>query len=346
MSAKPRYQPLLDAAPDLLSRTDFTGHHSGVSWLRLPLPFDLAHINLWLLGDGETIVDCGFNGPETRGFLSALWQNQKPANIFITHFHPDHLGLAGWFQAETNAQVIMTAREYELANALCNPDWMQSMIGTHQSFYGAAGADDDMSALLLGRSRLYAKVVSPLPQINRFIADSEEIKLGGRQWQMIEGNGHSPEHACLYNKEDEIFIAGDIVLSDITPNISLFPRDGYDTDPVADYLSCLERIKHNVSNDALVLPSHGVAFFGLHDRIDALTKHHHSRGARIVDILSDSGASSAVEVMHRLFAHRNLGDGDIAFALGETLSHLVWLVNKGDLIYSQDDSGVRHFSTR
>ena len=40
----------------------------GVFWLRLPLPFALNHINLWLLqdGDGWTLVDCGYGSEHSR----------------------------------------------------------------------------------------------------------------------------------------------------------------------------------------------------------------------------------------------------------------------------------------
>ena len=37
----------------------------GVHWVRMPLPFQLDHINLWLIDDydGWTLIDTGINTP-------------------------------------------------------------------------------------------------------------------------------------------------------------------------------------------------------------------------------------------------------------------------------------------
>src|SRR5262247_310933 len=69
----------------------------GVRWLSMPLPFQLDHINLWLLGDGDgyTVVDTGIGDPQTRG----LWEkilDRKVGRVILTHYHPDHAGNADW----------------------------------------------------------------------------------------------------------------------------------------------------------------------------------------------------------------------------------------------------------
>ena len=93
----------------------------GVHWLRMPLPFALEPINLWLLadGDGWTIVDCGFGTDETRALWQKIFAEQldgKPvARVVVTHFHPDHCGLAAWLAEYWGAPVHMTEPEFAAA---------------------------------------------------------------------------------------------------------------------------------------------------------------------------------------------------------------------------------------
>src|ERR1051325_1263023 len=98
----------------------------GIYWLRMPLPFQLNHINLWLVedGDGWTIVDTGINTPETRALWEKIFTDKlggKPVKrVIATHLHPDHVGLAGWLCSRWGAQLWMTLGEYMSAIAARN----------------------------------------------------------------------------------------------------------------------------------------------------------------------------------------------------------------------------------
>ena len=36
-----------------------------------------------------------------------------------------------------------------------------------------------------------------LPDSYRRMVDGEALTIGGREWRVVVGSGHSPEHACL-----------------------------------------------------------------------------------------------------------------------------------------------------
>ncbi len=323
-------RPFLDHTP---ADGSLTRLMDGIEWLRLPLPFALNHVNIWLLGDGNDVaaVDAGFPLPENRQAWQAALSTRVLSDIFITHCHPDHLGLGGWLSAQFPATpVYITAREEKLARALCDDATLASWLPVHVSAYQAAGLDDARMQAMFKRMGGYKLVVAPLPAAFRTIKDSDSVTLGGRNWTVIEGFGHSPEHASLYCAADDIFIAGDMVLPYISPNISLSPRDSVDADPLAGYLDSLARIKAQVPDTALVLPSHGVPFHGLHARIDTLTVHHHERCAEIADILRQQ-ALSGVELMEKLFSKRAFDPNTLFFALGETMAHVRYMQQRGEI---------------
>jgi glyoxylase-like metal-dependent hydrolase (beta-lactamase superfamily II) len=163
-------------------------------------------------------------------------------------------------------------------------------------------------------------MVPGIPEAITTVEPGQSVTLGGRDWKIVGGYGHCPEHACLYDAGRKVFISGDIVLPSISPNISLYP--GGTGDPVGAYLQSLDDIEKQVPDDVMVLPSHGVPFTGLHKRLGELRQHHARRFERLREVLSP-GPRTAFETMTGLFAHRALAPGDIFFALGETLSHLM-----------------------
>jgi len=97
----------------------------GVFWLRMPLPYALDHINLWLLrdGDGWTIVDCGLNTDATRALweqlFGSLLADAPVRRVIVTHYHPDHFGLAGWLTRRFDVELWMTEGEFLTAHAVC-----------------------------------------------------------------------------------------------------------------------------------------------------------------------------------------------------------------------------------
>ena len=96
----------------------------GVLWVRMPLPYALDHVNLWLLedGDGWTLVDTGHGDEATR----SAWEALAPAllggrpirRVIATHHHPDHLGLSGWMAKRWGAELWCTRTEWLYARAL------------------------------------------------------------------------------------------------------------------------------------------------------------------------------------------------------------------------------------
>ncbi len=315
----------------------------GFYWLRFPLPFELNHINLWLTEgkNGWSIIDTGFNSEPSVAYWEKIFDEnlggKTVENIFITHFHPDHFGLAGYLAGKTGVIPKMTAGEHDIMRSITDaPEELESV---YRPFYAEAGVPPETIEELLLRRFNYRKIVSKPPAKIDIVKIGDTVTLGDRAWKIIGGYGHCPEHACLYNAEDKLFIAGDIVLPDISPNISFFP--GSSADPVDDYLKSLENIRAVIPDDVTVFPSHGVPFKGLHRRIGELEQHHQRRFTRLREVMS-AGPMSGFEIMKGLFAHRALKTGDLFFALGETLAHIMYDM-KRNRIQRESSAGVTQY---
>jgi len=177
-----------------------------------------------------------------------------------------------------------------------------------------------------------------VPQTFRRIGDGAEFEIGGRLWRVIIGEGHAPEHACLYCAEAGVLIAGDQILPRITPNIGVWATEP-EADPLAEYLSSLERFRP-LAGDTLVLPSHGYPFTGLHLRLDQLAGHHEERLDALAAALDRAGKTT-VELLPVLFRHE-LDNFQIGFAIGETLAHLACLEGRGRA-GREETNGVARF---
>jgi glyoxylase-like metal-dependent hydrolase (beta-lactamase superfamily II) len=313
----------------------------GLRWMRFPLPFPPNHVNVWLLEDGPgwLAVDAAIADDTTRGhWRSALageaFGNRPLTGLLVTHFHPDHAGLMGWLAAGHGLTPLMTRIEWLQARSL----WFDTgaeMLDHQAEFARTAGAPADYCAFLRARGPLYVRAVSPLPRAFAAIADGDMLRIGGREWRVLTGQGHAPDMACLFCDEARALIAADQVLPRISPYIGLHAGEPMG-DPLGAFLDTLERFRA-LPEDTLVLPSHGEPFAPLHARLDALAAHHAERLATLEEACRAPATAHALlpALFRRPLDQRNLG-----FGLGETLAHLRRLEAMGRIERLPDAEGV------
>ena len=316
----------------------------GMLWLRMPLPFQLNHINLWLLRDegGWVIVDTGLGTATTREIWQKIFadsmRNEPATHIIVTHLHPDHAGCADWLVNEFGVDLWMTREEYLLCRILI-ADTGKEAPPEGVRFYRAAGFSDEQIALYRENFGMFGKVVPGMPQAHRRIRDGEHLRFAGHDWEVIVGRGHSPEHACLLDCERNILISGDQILPTISPNISVWPTEPQ-SNPLQEFFDSIDRLEQALPEDVLVLPAHGKPFRGAHTRLEALRREHLER----LEILFDLGREPrrAVDTFGDLFG-RAINDNNRIMATGEALAHLHYLVATGDMSAEADSDDVTWF---
>ncbi|HEY1431661.1 MAG TPA: MBL fold metallo-hydrolase [Stellaceae bacterium] len=315
----------------------------GVQWLRMPLPFALDHINLWLLEDGPgwTIVDTGYAMAETKRLWEQVFAEQlhglPVTRVIVTHYHPDHIGLADWLIQRWQVPFWITEKEWLFARVMSQA--AEDFGPQRRSFARRAGLDETAAESFSERESSYRRGVPSVPAGFQRLADGMPIEIGGREWRVIVGEGHAPELACLYCAATGVLISGDQVLPRISPNISVQAHEP-DGDPLALYLASLSKLRGAVPAETLVLPSHNLPFFGLHSRIDSLAAHHRARCDDVITACETP--KSAMDVVAVLF-RRALDRHQMVFALGEALAHLNFLMHRRELDRILDKDGVDRF---
>ena len=301
----------------------------GILWIRMPLPFALDHINLWLIREegGWTLVDTGFGDDPTR----AAWEQVERAvlggapiqRVVCTHCHPDHMGLAGWMRERWGTPLWTSQTEW-LHGRMVSLDSVEAAEANWARFYQRAGLSGEGLDRVVKRAGSYRRSVTPIPCTYRRVRDGDELRIGGDPWRIVVGRGHSPEHVCLYGPARGVLIAGDQVLPSITPNVSVWANEP-DAEPLSDFLASLATLRR-LPDDLLILPSHGRPFVGLHRRLHELSVHHRERLDQVLSACAQ--ARTAYEVTRTMFA-RDLDPHQSAFAVGESIAHLNHLVASG-----------------
>lgn len=304
---------------------------TGVYWLQMPLPMSLKYINLYLIEDSDSwvIVDTGIRGEETRQWWDRIFATQlmgKPVRrVICTHMHPDHTGQAGYICEHWQAPLYMSFGEYYQARSMGNMfrdggNWQMS------EYFLRAGIEPEFLAQMRGSRSNFSPEPEDLPLPSSFIrlTDGDTMQIGDSEWTVITGNGHSPEHVCLYSKALRILISGDQILPVITSNVSVQPTEPF-ANPMVGWLKSHEKFKSLLPDDLLVLPAHNLPFYGVQERLQQLIDHHEDRMLILEENCIEP--SNAIDLLPFLFARKL--DGHSRFmALGECIAHLHCLMTR------------------
>lgn len=319
----------------------------GILWMRLPLPMALDHVNVYALADGEgwAVIDTGFYSK--RGV--AIWETLlagplagKPVTrVIVTHHHPDHIGMAGWFQTEHGAELLTTRTAWLMARML-TLDVQDVPTPEAMRFYASGGIPADLlEERCSSRPFNFADCVAPMPQGYSRIREGDQISIGSRNWTIRIGHGHAAEHATFWSN-DGIVLGGDQLLPSISPNLGLYPNEP-GADPVKDWLESCEAFKAHARPDQLILPGHKLPFYGLPLRLRQLIENHEGALARLLEFLTEP--HSAHDCFMTIFK-RQIGGGEYGLALVEAMAHCQHLFLSGQVTRSLREDGVHLYQTR
>jgi glyoxylase-like metal-dependent hydrolase (beta-lactamase superfamily II) len=320
----------------------------GVLWFRLPLPYRLDHVNIYLIEDhdGWAVLDTGLGTPVCRAAWDAILAGplvgQRLTRMIVTHYHPDHVGLAGWLAERFGLPLAMPRPEYLYSLAL---QYAPADLGAEafRPFYHRHGLSAEITELVLGRGHEYLRRTTGVPTSYHRLQHGDTLPIGARDFQVLTGGGHALEQAMLVRPGEKLFFAADQVIARISPNVSVHAMEP-DLDALGIYLRSLRALRDAVPGDVLVLPGHGLPFYGLHARVGELIEHHAQRCGLIAEACRDRPLSVAELVPHVF--HRELDEHQTGFAFGEVLAHVNHMLTGGELALETDAGGTDRYRAR
>ncbi len=312
----------------------------GVLWLRLPLPMALDHVNIYALddGDGWTLVDAGLFSRRTvaiwERLLAGPLSGRPVKRVILTHHHPDHVGMVGWFQAR-GAEVLATRTAWLYARMLVLD--VQDRPSTEAlSFLRRAGVSETELRRRAGeRPFNFADVVVPMPVGFTRLVEGQILRAAGRNWVVRLGQGHAPDHATLWS-DDGLVLGGDQLLPGISANIGVYPTEP-DADPLTEWLDSCRRFQAVADSLQLILPGHKLPFTGLPFRLVQMIENHDAALARLAEHLTTP--STAMECFLPLF-RREISPAEQGLALAEAVAHLNCLLRRGVVSRTSGNDGA------
>jgi len=318
----------------------------GILWLRLPLPMALDHVNIFALdeGDGWTIVDAGLSSKRSKAIwerlLAGPLRGKPVVRVILTHHHPDHVGLVGWFQSR-GAELVTTRTAWLYARML-TLDVQERPTPEALTFYRRAGLTEAELAQRAGeRPFNFADIVEPMPLGFTRLTEGSRLQAAGRDWVVRIGHGHAPEHLTLWS-EDGIVLGGDQLLPGISANIGVYPTEP-EADPLTDWLESCRALGVHAREAQLVLPGHKLPFTGLPFRLVQMVENHDQALDRLLEYLRTP--RTAAGCFAPLF-RREIGPAQHGLALVEAIAHLNCLLRRGEVLRSLNPAGAWEWERR
>lgn len=317
----------------------------GVQWLTMPMGGSLDHINLYLLEDdsGWYVVDTGLGNDQTKQLWEQIFEKRlkgKPIlGVICTHMHPDHIGQAGMITNRFRVPLLMTHGEYYQARSMFAGGGSFSTSWEGAEFYTRAGIDPRFmqrareswrkrvaSGMRNKRQETAFNGTPTFPSGFQRLVDGDILTIGGHDWRVTVGSGHSPEHACLHCMSLKVLLSGDQILPIITSNVSVFPTEPQ-ANPLKAWMDSHDRFL-DLPADTLVLPAHNLPFYGIRERLRDLINHHEDRMLAIEEHCVEP--RTAIDLLPVLFK-RKLDPRQQMMALGEAIAHCHLLMHRNRL---------------
>jgi glyoxylase-like metal-dependent hydrolase (beta-lactamase superfamily II) len=304
--------------------------------ITLPMPFRLQHVHVFLLchGDQLALFDTGLDTQENLLTFETALQKigkkiQKITRVFVTHYHFDHCGMAGRIKAMSGAAIHMSelSRPFTLRT-----DGEIELIKAFCIRHGLPENATNSILSLFTNSR--AEVAGPF-QVDCSLQNYARQSFGNWAFQAIPTPGHTHDHVSFYFPNEQILLAGDHVLPEISPNLSpdIFAPD---FQPLSSFLASLELLQELPV--AKVYPAHGRPFTNLKERIGELKEHHEVRTELALRSVK-TGPKTTFQVSQDIFGSF-LPEFDQFLALHETYVHLIELVSSGQVCKTSDENHV------
>jgi glyoxylase-like metal-dependent hydrolase (beta-lactamase superfamily II) len=305
----------------------------GVLWTRLPLPYQLDHINIYLIrdGDGWAVIDTGIGTSEGKhvweSLLTGPLKGERITRVIVTHLHPDHIGLAGWL-CERFKALLLTSYSTYMGCQVISFGSSDEVTRKNFNFYRSHGMSEEVAEIVAIQGHDYLRLVGKLPDSFLRLVFADVLTIGTRTFRVLTGDGHAPEQLMLYCEAEQLLFAADQVIEAISPNVSVYAVEAMG-DPLGHFLRSLRMLRSEIPDDVLVLPGHRRPFYGLHARCRALEAHHEERCGLILKVCAESPRTVA-DLVPVLF-NRPLDPHQMTFAFTETLAHVNRLVRRGEV---------------
>jgi len=321
-----KYHPITKIAEDIYQ-------------VRLPLPFALNHINVYLLRgkNGWTIIDTGINWEEARQVWQLAFDELKFSfvdveQIVLTHMHPDHFGLAGWFYQSAQAQGHqIPIRTSPRENAILEKVWRPRMALPFSDWLQANGMPEAMASTVHNSMGDTFSMTLPHPPALAVLDYGVEVALGERLFKTIHAPGHSDGQIILYDESDKLLLSGDHVLMKITPNIGLWEHS--QNNPLKEFMGSLSDLEDLEVRQAL--PGHRRVIEDWAGRIEELLVHHENRLGLALEAV-ERCCQTPYEVANHIFETDRFSPHEWRFAIAETLAHLEYLRQEGQITQAED----------